>query len=148
MGSFKRTLLIVAAIVLAGSATAAFALKGDHWGPFICNECKLSTPLPDAATQNFIQDADMGFIIVPGDSITICANNACVKYTRTNSGWEGGPIIPITSANPGAGNDGSDGGGAAGGNGGIDTPGSGWGNPTPPVCVNGFCGGSGTVTVG
>ncbi|WNH54510.1 hypothetical protein [Stenotrophomonas oahuensis] len=61
------------------------------------------------------------------------------------------PIEGTQQAAPGgsaSGGDGSGGSGAAGGGGGIDTPGSGWGNPSPPICLNGPCEGSGTVTVG
>lgn len=73
-------------------------------------------------------------------AVVSCLGSACVvPIPGTQQATSGGSV---------SGGDGSGGGGAAGGGGGIDTPGSGWGSPSPPVCVNGSCDLTGTVTVG
>lgn len=127
-------------VVAGGVAARAY---NSHWGPYTCNSCFLSTPNPDEATKKFINRSDMGFIIVPGDSVTVCGPTACVKYTRTNSGWGGGPVIPITHGNPGAVGGGANSGGNNGGNNGGGRGNSGGGYSGP-----GGSTGGGNVSVG
>ncbi len=124
----RKLFVGLSAIALIAATAYAYALKNDHWGPYVCNSCMLSTPLPDAATKSFIKRSDMGFIVVPGDSITVCGPTACVTYTKSSSGdFQGGPVVPITNGNPGGGGAGDSpgGGGGTGAGGGSGPIGSG-----------------------
>lgn len=121
--SSRKLFIWLSVIALIAATACAYAIKNDHWGPYVCDSCMLSTPLPDAATKSFIKRSDMGFIVVPGDSITVCGPNACVTYTKSSSGdFQGGPVVPITNGNPGGGTGDSPGGGGGSGGGGGGAP--------------------------
>lgn len=133
--------LFFTGFVLAGSSTGS----PEIYGPYICTACSLGTPVPDAATNAYINSMDYSVnnnplnifvdnsFAVAGDQFIICNATACVTYTRTHSNhFDGASPRPRTSS-----------GGGGGSGGGTPVGGSG---PGAPGCVYGC--GTGTVTVG
>lgn len=131
--------LFLTGFVLAGSSTGS----PEIYGPYVCSACSLGTPVPDAATNAYINSMDYSVndnplnifvnnsFAVAGDRFIICNATACVTYTRTNSNhFDGASPRPRTSS-------------GGGGGGGTPVGGSG---PGAPGCVYGC--GTGTVTVG
>lgn len=72
---------------------------------------KYNHPLPNAPAVT----------VGPGDKVILCNGTACVTYTRTSTGWLGGPPVKQQVV------DGGGGGGGGGGSGG-----GGWSPPPPP----------------
>ncbi len=150
----KKTLALACVFVSGiGAGIAGNYVFGtpELYGPFVCQDCTLRTPAPDAGSRAYIDYTDNwlndgpNYTRLTGDKFVVCNATHCATYTRTASGdYMGSPAVP-QDMGTGSGGDGNDGGGAAGGNGGMDTPGSNWGNE-PPTCGRTHC--SGTVTVG
>lgn len=153
--SQRNAILIL--LIAAGLAVAASTLAFER-GPYFCTDCRVESPVPDGKTLEIIKDSRAPIDYVPlfawatGTTYQICNPTHCTVYhENSESNWVGEGQTPREGALPvpidegSGGGDGSDGGGAAGGNGGMDRPGSNWGNE-PPMCGRGPC--SGTVTVG
>lgn len=78
----RKVLIVCGSVVLAGSAFLVFAEQ--RYGPYFCAACQIATPLPDAATQAFLNEfrpvLEIPFI---DRTWIICNASYCADYTPT-----------------------------------------------------------------
>lgn len=117
----RISLLIFSTFSICAAAIASL------YGPFHVN-IQLGTPYGGYEVDKAIRDLrNAPAVLVPGDKVVLCNSNACVTYTKTSTGWLGGPPTKQEVVDGGGGNGGGGGDGGGGGGGG----GGGW-TPTPP----------------
>ncbi|WP_147300593.1 hypothetical protein [Lysobacter silvisoli] len=124
--------IAVAAVLVAGLATALWLYAEDRMGPFTCNHCPLQNPLVDATTKAFINDLrpmwGMGAPWEADDVYVVCNTAYCVDYRIAypdEQSYEGFNARPIQDG--GSGSTGGGGGNETGGSGGGYNPGAGGG---------------------
>ena len=147
MSSCARVLLVGLLLTCGVIWYVDAAGEGKLYGPLQCRACGLANPQADKATATFLAVWERKvasppllwtqMIVNPGDTVLVCNRQACVRYTKTDSGqYTGGAAVPQSSG-PGVGN------GGGGGSGGGRSPGG--GSIGGGGCI-GKC--TGTVTVG
>lgn len=120
-----KKVLIVASLVFIGSLSAISVARSDIiiggdsvYGPWTCNSCSVSVPMPDAPTRAYIDgwkqwkrdNEYFNWNFAPGDKIVVCNATHCSTYVVTNTGYLGESRTPI-SPSSGGGGGGSIGGG-------------------------------------
>jgi hypothetical protein len=117
----RMALLLIAGFV-AGNTFAGSESSPDVWGPYVCTNCWLGTPVMDPNTRAFIDAREsenypgVGQFIYKdtGDKYIVCNYSNCVTYVRTDSGhFLGGEATP-REAHTGGGEFGGIGGGGGG----------------------------------